>query len=192
MPFSQQAFRPRAADAAPVTPPTPVSPAEHHAIEQFLSFEAQLLDEARYDDWLDLLADDLHYFMPLRRNTLHRDLDRETTAPGELAHYDDTRAELAVRILRVQQPTAWSDNPPPRTVRLISNVQARAADKSGEYQVRSVFHLYRNRLQDDTDSFAGHRDDLLRRDGATGFRIVRRTVHIEQSVVLAKNLGVLF
>ena len=37
-------------------------------IEEFLYEEAALLDERRYTEWLDLLSDDLTYFMPLRRN----------------------------------------------------------------------------------------------------------------------------
>lgn len=192
MSFSTQAYRPRGNDTDPVTVPTPVSPAQHHTITQFLYFEAQLLDEARYNDWYDLLAEDIHYFMPLRRNRLHRDLATETSAIGELAHYDDDKTSLAIRIRRVQQPTAWSDNPPPRTTRLISNIQAQQGEKPDQFHVRSVFHLYRNRLQDDADSFTGYRDDLLRTDQTTGYRLTRRTIHLSQSVVLAKNLGVFF
>lgn len=192
MPISTQAYRPRTTDAGPVTVPTPLPPAEHHAVEQFLYFESQLLDEARYNDWFDLLADDIHYFMPLRRNRLHRDLPRETSAAGELAHYDDDKTSLTIRIRRVQQPTAWSDNPPPRTTRLVTNIQTQHTDEPGQFRVRSVFHLYRNRLQDDSDSFTGHRDDVLRTDETTGFRLTRRTIHLSQSVVLAKNLGVFF
>ena len=37
-------------------------------VEEFLYEEADLLDQRRYGEWLDLLADDLHYFMPMRRN----------------------------------------------------------------------------------------------------------------------------
>jgi len=37
-------------------------------IEEFLCHEADLLDGRKFRDWLDLLADDLVYFMPIRRN----------------------------------------------------------------------------------------------------------------------------
>lgn len=195
MPISTQAYRPRDHDSPRVTLPALVSPDDQHAVEQFLYFEAQLLDEARYSDWMDLLADDVHYFMPHRRNLLHRELHRETSGPGELAHYDDDRSSLATRVRRLQQPTAWSDNPPPRTTRLIGGVQVQPGSDDHTFAARSVFHLYRNRLQNDADSFSGHRDDLLRRDEAvdgTRFQLVRRTIHLSQSVVLAKNLGVFF
>ena len=37
--------------------------------EEFLYHEADLLDSRRFDEWLNLLADDIHYWMPLRRTT---------------------------------------------------------------------------------------------------------------------------
>ena len=37
-------------------------------IEDFLYEEADLLDRREFEAWLDLLADDLSYFMPMRRN----------------------------------------------------------------------------------------------------------------------------
>ena len=38
-------------------------------IEQFYFREARTLDERRYRDWLDFFADDVHYWMPIRRTT---------------------------------------------------------------------------------------------------------------------------
>ena len=37
-------------------------------MEDFLYAEADLLDERRFRDWLNLLAEDITYFMPIRRN----------------------------------------------------------------------------------------------------------------------------
>ena len=37
-------------------------------IEQFLYHEAELLDERRFSEWIELIADDIHYHMPIRRN----------------------------------------------------------------------------------------------------------------------------
>ena len=37
-------------------------------IEEFLYQEADLLDTRKFREWLDLLADDLVYFMPIRRD----------------------------------------------------------------------------------------------------------------------------
>ena len=38
-------------------------------VQEFLFHEASLLDERRYQDWLALLTEDVHYWMPIRRTT---------------------------------------------------------------------------------------------------------------------------
>ena len=48
-------------------------------IEQFLYQEAELLDERQFEDWLDLLTEDIRYWMPMRRNVKFGELDREFT-----------------------------------------------------------------------------------------------------------------
>ena len=55
-------------------------------IEEFLYSEADLLDERRFRDWLNLLADDISYFMPIRRNVKfgqHADRLRALTGENE-------------------------------------------------------------------------------------------------------------
>jgi 3-phenylpropionate/cinnamic acid dioxygenase small subunit len=53
-------------------------------IEDFLYAEADLLDQHRFGDWLDCLADDLHYFMPMRRNVQFGTHDEhENTRAGQ-------------------------------------------------------------------------------------------------------------
>ena len=39
-----------------------------HQVEQFLYREARYLDERRLTEWLDFFAEDVHYYMPIRRN----------------------------------------------------------------------------------------------------------------------------
>ncbi len=71
-----------------------------HDVEQFLYLEARLLDERRLNEWLDLLADELHYWMPMRRNIKFGDWDLEfTRAEG---------AGLAVRAHDHQCRDSWS------------------------------------------------------------------------------------
>ena len=49
-------------------------------IEQFLYREAELLDERRYEEWLELFTEDAHYFMPMRRNVPHDEPERSSPA----------------------------------------------------------------------------------------------------------------
>jgi len=57
----------------------------------FLYAEAEILDERRYDEWLALLADDVRYWMPMRRNVKYGDdTGREFTREGEeIAWFDE-------------------------------------------------------------------------------------------------------
>ena len=48
-----------------------------YEVERFYYDEAALLDAHRYDEWLALFSDDAHYFMPIRRTRMQRELDKE-------------------------------------------------------------------------------------------------------------------
>jgi 3-phenylpropionate/cinnamic acid dioxygenase small subunit len=86
---------------------------------------------------------------------------------------------------------AWAEDPPSRTRHIVGNVRVKATGAAGEYAVTSSFLLYRTRLETDENLFAGRREDLLRRVGGS-FEIARRTIFLDQSVILAKNLSVFF
>ena len=38
------------------------------SIEDFFYLEAELLDDRKLREWLDLLTDDIRYWMPIRHN----------------------------------------------------------------------------------------------------------------------------
>jgi biphenyl 2,3-dioxygenase beta subunit len=161
-----------------------------HEVEQFLYDEAALLDAHRYDDWLALFADDASYFVPIRRTRMRRELDGEFTQKGEMAFFDDTKPMLAGRVAKLQTGRSWSEDPPSRTRRLVTNVRV-VADDGHELAVESNFLLYRARLDSDEDTWLGSRRDTLRRaDGS--FLIAARTVRLEQTVLLARNLSNFF
>jgi hypothetical protein len=63
------------------TRPNAVSAAEHFAIEQFLFLEAELLDGRNIAEWIELMADDLRYVMPIHRNVGPRERKLEWTSP---------------------------------------------------------------------------------------------------------------
>ncbi len=86
----------------------------YYDIEQFMLDEADLLDERRYEEWLELMAEDIHYWMPTRSNRLARELDREISAPDEAAFFDETKEHLQQRLVRLQTGMAWAEDPPSR------------------------------------------------------------------------------
>jgi 3-phenylpropionate/cinnamic acid dioxygenase small subunit len=170
----------------------------HFEVEQFYYEEAELLDDGRFADWLDLLAEDLDYWMPTRTNRLRRQQALSIAARGEAAFYDETKQSLAWRIRRFDSGMAWAEDPPSRTRHLVTNVvvthvdpEQRESFSADDLEVRSAFLVYRNRLEREENVFAGRRTDLLRRtDGR--LQVARRVILLDQSVLQAKNLSTFF
>jgi ethylbenzene dioxygenase beta subunit len=159
-------------------------------IERFYRREARLLDEERFQEWYELLADDLFYWAPLRENRFRRDR-RALIASGHMAFFDERKADIAVRIGRLSSNLVWTEDPPTRHVYSIGNVEAFETDVPGEYETHSTFVQYRNRSEHDEATLTGRRRDILRADG-DGFLIARRLILLPHSVLLTKNLTTFF
>ena len=159
-------------------------------VEQFLYAEAALLDARQYREWLGLVADDIHYWMPIRRTVMSGDLDREFTKPGDMAYFDDDRTLLEMRVRKLEAGSAWSEDPPSRSRHFVSNV--RILDVAGdEISLEASFHLYRSRLEADVDNWFGRRVDVLRRAEGS-FQIARRHLFLDHTVIHATNMSTLF
>jgi 3-phenylpropionate/cinnamic acid dioxygenase small subunit len=170
----------------------------HFEVEQLYYTEAELLDDGRFTDWLELLDEDLDYWMPTRSNRLRRQQALSIAARGEAAFYDETKESLAWRIRRFDSGMAWAEDPPSRTRHLVTNVVAHHIDPAGDpgfteqdLLVRSAFLVYRNRLEREQNVFAGRRTDVLRRTAA-GLRVARRTILLDQNILHAKNISTFF
>ena len=100
-----------------------------YEVEQFYYEEAALLDAHKYAEWVELFADDTHYFMPIRRTRSKRELDKEFTKPGEMAYFDDDKMMLNGRALKFASGTSWAEDPPSRTRHMVHNV--RVVDNRG-------------------------------------------------------------
>jgi 3-phenylpropionate/cinnamic acid dioxygenase small subunit len=160
-------------------------------IEDFLYNEAELLDERLYDDWLDLVADDVHYHMPIRRNVKFGEWDRENSKAGvEVSWFDEDKRTLVGRVRQLATGIHWCEEPVSRVRHVVSNVQL-VKVHGDEVHVRCRFILYKNRVQDLESLFIGKREDVLRRDDSTGWKIAKRTVILDQNVFLAKDLNIL-
>ena len=161
-----------------------------YEVEQFLYAEAALLDARQYRQWLGLLADDIHYWMPIRRTVTLADIDREFTKLGDMAYFDDDRTLLEVRVRKLEAGSAWSEDPPSRSRHFVSNV--RILEIAGdEITVEACFHLYRTRLEADIDSWVGRRVDTLRRTDM-GFRLAKRHLFLDQTVIQSTNMSTIF
>jgi 3-phenylpropionate/cinnamic acid dioxygenase small subunit len=167
-----------------------VAMVRQYEVERFYYDEAALLDAHRYEEWLALFSEDARYFIPIRRTRMQTELDKEFTRPGEMAFLDDTKDLLAGRVRKLQSGRSWAEDPPSRTRHLITNVRV-IKDDGRKLDVESNFHVYRTRLNSEETSWIGSRRDVLRR-AERSFQIGDRTIFLEQTVLLSRNLSNFF
>jgi 3-phenylpropionate/cinnamic acid dioxygenase small subunit len=165
-------------------------------IEAFLYHEAELLDERRYEEWLALLADDVRYWMPMRRNVRFGEPEREFTREGvDINWFDEGKDTLTRRVQQILTGVHWAEEPLSRICHMISNIQllhiSPSATEPVEVAVKCRFLIYRNRVETETDILVGKREDVLRRMGGQ-WNIAQRKVILDQNVLLAKNLTFFF
>jgi 3-phenylpropionate/cinnamic acid dioxygenase small subunit len=164
-------------------------------IEDFFLAEVDLLDEREYDQWLDLLTDDIVYWMPLRKNVSYANRAKDVTAEDDLAWFHDDKDTLTKRVRQIQTGIHWADEPISRISHVITNIRLAVpitALAEGETAMTKCrFIVYRNRVEDETDFLVGRREDTLIRTGGR-LMLARRKIILDQSVLLAKNLTMFF
>lgn len=155
---------------------------------EFLNREAEMLDDRRLGEWLDLLTEDIEYVAP-RRVTVEADSDREFSERS--FHFQEDWASLRTRVERFETEYAWSEDPPSRTRRLVSNVRVDPAGQDGaEIPVKSNFLLYRTRGNSpEAHVVAGEHHDILRRvDGE--LRLSSRRILLDTTILDMGNLSI--
>jgi p-cumate 2,3-dioxygenase beta subunit len=124
------------------------------AVEDFLYYEAALLDGWKLDEWLGLLTGDCFYRVP------------SNDAPGgdpksTLYLIADDYARIRGRVARLKDPQAHVEFPHSRTRRMISNV--RITGRHGdEISVEANFAVYRFRREERVSAFVGRYRYTLR------------------------------
>lgn len=181
----------------------------HFEVEQFLVGEAALLDDHRYTAWLSLLTDDVSYQMPVQVTAMR---GQSHSSTGEMDHFAEDRYSLGKRVERLMGSHAWTEDPPSRTRRFVTNV--RVVDGPGavpvatqgglpvgadgtasstacrELHVCSYLLLFRSRLDVRPPEWvSAERRDVLRRVEGS-FRIARRLVTVDEAVLRTQNLAV--
>lgn len=88
-------------------------------VSAFLSREAQLVDQKRWTEWLDLFDEQCEFWVPAwdSDTVLTKDPEQEAS----LIYYS-TRAGLEDRVYRIENTQAPSATPPPRTSHLVSAI----------------------------------------------------------------------
>ncbi len=149
-----------------------------------------MLDQFRLRDWLNILADDVKYQIPIRTNRTVLGRSAIEVSDSDMLLDEDKRT-LTQRVVRLETGRAWAEEPRSRSRHLVTNVRVRPGGRENEFVVTSNFIAYRNRLEVEQDFFVGTREDVLRLDGGC-FKIASRLVLLDQAVIIAKNMTILF
>lgn len=149
------------------------------AVQQFLFHEAALLDDGRFDEWLELFDDGVLYFMPTREVTTSRaDSLRRL---GDLPFFEDDKAFLRARVQRLKGALAHAEDPPSRTRRIVSNIVI-GSSTADSILVRCNFIVFQSRLEATETFYVGRREDTLR-PASSGWSIVRREIMLDHAVI---------
>ena len=134
-------------------------------IETFIGFEARLMDEGRYREWLDLWTEDAQYWVPCN--------DDDIDPARQVSIIYDDRDRLTQRIDRLLSGSVLSQQPRPRMRRVISNLEI-GPDVGADIAVESNFILViaRNATK---QLWVGRSIHTLRED-AGAFKIARKKV----------------
>jgi 3-phenylpropionate/cinnamic acid dioxygenase small subunit len=160
--------------------------ARQHAMD-FLHLEADLLDGRRLRQWLELLHADLDYRIPVRTT---RERSAATTFSAAAFHMIEDRSTCQARVDRFASEFAWAEDPPSRTRRFVSNVQAVYTDEEREsIDVRSNLLVFRARGEDAAIHLSGERHDVLSR-GVQGWQLQSRTVLLDHTSLPTLNLAI--
>ena len=113
----------------------------------FVIREARMLDEHKFEEWLDLFAEDGMYWMPLEWGQTDPRLQSSLM-------YED-KLLLRIRIERLKGNRTFSQKPKSRCHHVLQTpVVDSRDDQTGEYSLYTPFHYLETRL-DEQQLFAG-------------------------------------
>jgi 3-phenylpropionate/cinnamic acid dioxygenase small subunit len=153
---------------------------ERDRFRALLEREARHLDRRDYDAWLALFVPELIYWVPATPNG--------GDPRREVAVMFDDRRRLEDRIYRLRTDFAWSQAPPSRTSRLVSNVEVFATGRPDLRMVRANF-LISEFWDKETRSLAGWLGyQMILHDG--NWRIAVKQINLLECDQSIRNLSI--
>ncbi|QGA54004.1 aromatic-ring-hydroxylating dioxygenase subunit beta [Sulfolobus sp. E5-1-F] len=153
-------------------------------IVQFLNKEAELLDNYKFKEWLELWTADAEYIMYSRLNVVSNSVEQQLGSPMIM----DNRTLLEKRVNRLYTEYAWAEIPRSMTRHFVTNVRIDAILNENEVKVLSNVLFYRHKHDNlYHELFSYERSDILRKvNGA--WKIARREIIPDTNIVLADSL----
>jgi 3-phenylpropionate/cinnamic acid dioxygenase small subunit len=138
-------------------------------LTDFVLREARLLDEGRYEDWLNLFADDGVYWMPLAPGQTDMRLHASLMLEDKLL--------LKIRVERLGGARTFSQQPASRCHHLLQQPTVESRDEAaGVFTTRCAFHYVETR-RDEQQLIAGWATHTLMATPA-GLRIRMKRVDL--------------
>ena len=132
----------------------------------FVLREARLIDQQRFDEWLDLYAEDGIYWMPLEWGQT----DQRLTA--SLMHED--KLLLRIRVERLKGQRTFSQKPKSRCHHVLQTPQVDSRDDAaGVFTTWTPMHYVETRLDEQTLYAAWATHTLVLVEGALKIRLKR-------------------
>lgn len=161
-------------------------------VSQFLLHETGLLDRYCFEEWLSVVADDFTYVVPVP----HTPADPKVSPWDENVFIlDENKQSLAnlwfKRLEPASFPFAWGENPKQRVRRFVSNTLVSVGDVPDSFIATSNVLLSFARQSDPVTLVSAGRIDHVRRDGES-FKLVRRVVQLDQTVVSVAHMRLIF
>lgn len=146
-------------------------PSLHHRVQQFVSLEARLLDEWRFEDWLALFHPEGRYWVPMS-------WDQPDPVNHISLYWEDLKL-LRLRMERLQHEATASQLPRSRTSHQITNLMLDPAEVDGaDLSARAAFAMTEYRRQE-SRRFAGVvRYALAADEGDAGFLMLQKRVDL--------------
>lgn len=160
-----------------------VSANEHYEISKFLYYESDLLDQEKYEDWLDILTEDFVYVVPVKEV---RGTDRYDYYSDQNYYFKDDKRGLEDRIKRLLHREGWASKMHTQTRRFISNI---TASKEDSY-IMVEYNIMLARTEPDVVDNAlitGRRVDQIVKD-ADGYQLHSRNLYLDQTSLVIYNL----
>ena len=147
---------------------------EYRSVCDFLTHEAELLDERKFHDWEALFTEDGIYWIPL-------DSGKDVKRQWSLVY--DTPLRREERVYHLTEVPFPSQRPESRTLHVIGNVRVNPQGE-GVMSVLSNQIIYETRVGDfrqvglgEQRTFAAKVEHELKGDGGE-FQIAKKTIHL--------------
>ena len=149
-------------------PGPPVAPDLYYEITTLLNRECRLLDDNRFEEWLDLFQEQCVYWIPS---------DVKPHDPGRTITWEiQDRRRLEDKIARFRTGFAFSQLPPTRTRHCLSNIEVWAVSET-ELRVRTnlTIHTYRKGKNETLACMGGY---VLQRQDEKGWLIELKQINL--------------